>query len=181
MNASYEESKHSRTRPWFGVDVFVYSYSQIRPSRHHEPSACHDDSCTSNVYVFLEAWSGKSSTKKSVSNKWCTVQTLLNTFKCPVFYRTAPKEAVAMQAQLILMMPTMKQSIHRFISGITRSKNIARIILVSGQENRLPGFTFITNAWVNAHSFWAAVMRPHPTPAKSSRMKNAPKIQKGKK
>ena len=32
-------------------------------------------------------------------------------FQVPCFYRTAPKEAVAMQAQLILMMPTMKQSI----------------------------------------------------------------------
>jgi len=112
MNASYEESKHSRTR---GVDVFVYSYSQIRPSRHHEPSAWHDDSCTSNVYVFFGGM-----VREIINQKICIQQVMhcadfVEYFQVPCFYRTAPKEAVAMQAQLILMMPTMKQSIQIYI------------------------------------------------------------------
>ena len=60
---------------------------------------------------FLEAWLGKSSTKKICIQQVMHCADFVEYFQVPCFYRTAPKEAVAMQAQLILMMPTMKQSI----------------------------------------------------------------------
>jgi hypothetical protein len=72
---SYQNNKFTSTKSWFGeecfyfiaaiyeLDVFVYSYAQMRQSRQREPSGWTDDSCTCNVYAFF----GGMVTKKAIN------------------------------------------------------------------------------------------------------------------
>lgn len=76
MKESYKNHKFSSSSSWFGeicfyfiaaiyeLDVFVYSYAQMRPSRRRESSGWNDDSCTCNVYAFF----GGMVTKKAIKN-----------------------------------------------------------------------------------------------------------------